>query len=136
MKKIFFFSAMVILSLVCLSPVGAQQQAAAPEAAAPAEENAWDFGKVQEVQVLTHNFVLKNKGQKVLNIKEVNTSCGCTVSTVKKKQLAPQEETTIEVKFKAKGYSGPTKQFIYVHTDDLDKPVIRFVIRANVEKSK
>ncbi|MDP2905491.1 MAG: DUF1573 domain-containing protein [Candidatus Omnitrophota bacterium] len=129
MKKILFFSVLVIFSLVCLRPCGAEQQTAAP-----AEENAWDFGKVQETQVVTHNFVLKNHGQKVLNIKEVTTSCGCTVSTVKKKQLAPGEETTIEVKFKAKGYNGPTKQFVYVHTDDPDKPVIRFAIRANVKK--
>ncbi len=128
MRKTFFFSALVIFSLVCLRQACAEQQPAA------GEENAWDFGKVQESQILTHNFALKNNGQKVLNIKEVTTSCGCTVSVVKKKQLEPGEETTIEVKFKAKGYNGPTKQFVYVHTDDPDKPVIRFSIRANVEK--
>ena len=128
MRRIFLISTLVILSLVCLRPCGAEQQAAA------IEENAWDFGKVQESQILTHNFVLKNNGQNVLNIKEVTTSCGCTVSVVKKKQLEPGEETTIEVKFKAKGYNGATKQFVYVHTDDPDKPVIRFSIRANVSK--
>jgi len=92
----------------------------------------WDFGQVKEGQVLKHAFTLKNESSKTLKIKDVNSSCGCTVFEAKKMVLAPQESTTIEVKFNSKGYSGMTKQYIYVHTDDLDNPLIRFIIIAQV----
>lgn len=95
----------------------------------------WDFGKVKEGEVLTHTFLLKNQTSKALNIKNINTSCGCTASEAKKKTLLAQETTDIEVRFKTKGYSGPTQQYIYVNTDDLDNPVIRFIIKADIVKS-
>ena len=98
------------------------------------DNSTWDFGKVKEGVVLKHEFALKNDTGKTLIIKSVSTSCGCTVSQVKKKILKPQESTSIEVSFDSKGYSGAVKQFIYVNTDDIDKPVIRFIIKAEVIK--
>jgi len=96
--------------------------------------DTWDFGEVKEGEVIKHNFTLKNETDKVLNIEHVHTSCGCTASEVKKKILKPQEATTIEVTLKSKGYSGLIKQYVYVHTDSLDNPVIKFTIKANVVK--
>ncbi|MFA5095748.1 MAG: DUF1573 domain-containing protein [Candidatus Omnitrophota bacterium] len=95
---------------------------------------AWDFGKVKQGEVATHSFTLKNDSAKTLNIVAVNTSCGCAVSGVKDKVLAPQGSTLLEVKFDSKGYSGAVQQFIYVNTDSVDKPVIRFIIKADVVK--
>lgn len=93
----------------------------------------WDFGRVKQGQILKHEFILKNESLKtLLKVKKVNTSCGCTVSQVKKKELRPQEATTIEVKFNSEGYSGPLTQYIYVNTDSLDKPIIKYIIKADV----
>lgn len=94
----------------------------------------WDFGKVNHGEDLQHTFILKNESPKVLNIKQVSTSCGCTASKVKKKTLLPGESAEIEVTFKTKGYSGPVQQFIYVTTDGLDNPILRFIIKAEVVK--
>jgi hypothetical protein len=94
----------------------------------------FDFGKVKEGEVLKHEFILKNEASKILNIKDVNTSCGCTVSEVEKKSLSAGESTVIKVKFNSRGYSGPTQQYIYIHTDNLDNPVIRYIIKAEVVK--
>ncbi|MDO8663007.1 MAG: DUF1573 domain-containing protein [Candidatus Omnitrophota bacterium] len=98
------------------------------------DPNAWDFGKIKQGEVATHVFSLKNESGKTLNITALNTSCGCTVSEVKKKVLLAQESTELEVKFNSKGYSGAVQQFVYVNTDDIDKPVIRFIIKAEVVK--
>ena len=94
----------------------------------------WDFGRVKEGEVLKHSFTLKNESAKTLTIKEVNTSCGCTASEARKKTLLPAEDTLIEVSFNTKGYSGPVQQYIYVHTDNHDNPIIRFIIKAEVVK--
>ncbi len=93
-----------------------------------------DFGLVKAGEVVKHSFVIKNDSAKVLNIKDVGTSCGCTVSEIKNKTLKPGESTLLEVKFDSKGYSGPVQQFIYLSTDSLDEPLIRFIIRAQVLK--
>jgi hypothetical protein len=95
-----------------------------------------DFGQVKAGQVLTHNFEFKNETKTVLIVKDVNTSCGCTISDVKKKKLAPGESTEIKVKFNSKGYSDQSHvtQYVYVNTDDIDNPVVRYIIKALVVK--
>jgi hypothetical protein len=98
----------------------------------PSDGGVWDFQDVTQGEVVTHEFVLRNESQDTLHIKEVTTSCGCTVSEVKNKTLFPNEETVIEVKFDTKGYRGRVQQFVYVHTDSLDKPIVRYIIKANV----
>jgi len=95
----------------------------------------WDFGKVRHGKDAKHVFALKNTSQKELKIKDVNTSCGCTVPKLKKKELRAGESTPLEVKFKSKGYSGPVTQYIYVNTDSVELPVIRFTIKAEVIKN-
>jgi len=114
----------------------------------PRDSSLWDFGKVKEGKVLKHAFILKNESKNVLEIIGVHTSCGCTVSRVKKSRLSPGESTTLDVEFDSKGYSGPTQQYVYLNTDSLDasiplsingernrtidKSIIRFIIKANV----
>ena len=106
--------------------------------ASVAFENAgqWDFGTITEGQTVTHEFVIKNKSDKILKITNVNSSCGCTASQAKKKELAPGESTTIEVAFNSSGYNGWAQQFIFVNTDDLQNPFLRYIIRANVVSGK
>lgn len=98
------------------------------------EQYTWDFGKVKEEEILKHDFKFKNDTSKKINIKDLNSSCGCTVSKVTQKELLSGQATDIEVQFNSKGYFGFVKQFIYVHTDDLDNPVVRYIIKAEVVK--
>lgn len=100
-----------------------------------ADPYTWDFGRVSEGQIAKHTFSLKNESGKILTIKNVHTSCGCTASEIKKKALKPGESAEILVSFNSKGYSGEVKQFIYVNTGDIDNPVIRFIIKAEVVPS-
>jgi hypothetical protein len=97
---------------------------------------SWDFGKAKEGEILKHNFLLKNDSTKPLKIQSINTSCSCTVSKVKKKTLLQGESTYIEVEFNTKGYSGLNEQYIYVQTDNLDNPILRFIIKAEILSTK
>ncbi len=94
----------------------------------------WDFGTVKENMIFEHEFVFKNESKAVINIKDVNTSCGCTISEVKQKKLSPGESTVIGVKFDSKGYSGAVTQYVYMNTDSLDNPIVRYIIKAEVIK--
>jgi hypothetical protein len=131
MRRIFLCLLLLVFPVTgCYS----QQQDSAKQAQKPRDPYTWDFGQVKKGTVLKHDFTLKNESDKVLNILSVNTSCGCTVSKVQKKKLLPQEQTLIEVKFNTKGYSGPVQQYVYVNTDSLDNPVIKYIIKAELVK--
>jgi len=108
------------------------QEEASRQEEAP-DENAWDFGQVKQGQILKHDFILKNDSDKPLKINAINTSCGCTASKAKKSKLSSCEETSIEVKFNSKGYSGDIRQYVYVYTDSLQRPIIKFTIKADVK---
>jgi len=94
----------------------------------------WDFGQMDEGVVAEHVFILRNDSTEVMNIENVDSSCGCAASSAGKKILQPGEETEIKVKFNSKGYSGKIKQFIFVNVNRLNDPVIQFVIEADVKK--
>jgi len=94
----------------------------------------WDFGQVREGDVLEHEFIFENTTERDLQIKDVNTSCGCAVSDVKKRLLVVGESTPLDVKFNSKGYSGQVKQYIYVITDDPEESISKYVIKGTVLK--
>lgn len=96
----------------------------------------WDFGEVETGRVLEHEFMVENKSQRTMQIKSVNTSCGCTVSQVDKRTLAPGESTPVAVRFKTKGYHGDIKQSVFVHTDDPRQPVIRYIVKAKIIRAE
>jgi hypothetical protein len=96
--------------------------------------NEWDFGKVKQGEILKHDFIFKNETGDILNITSVHTSCGCTASQSDKKSLKPGETTVISATFDSGGYSGKVKQFIYVDTDNVALPVVKFTIKTEVIK--
>lgn len=110
-------------------------QEAVVEQSAPVDSQVWDFGKVNEGQVLKHDFIFKNETGKTLTINRVDTSCGCTASEVKKKVLKPQEDTVINVQFNSTNYSGPVQQYVYINTDDPANPITKFTIKADVQNT-
>lgn len=133
MLKVIFLALFVLVnSSGCSSQRYVQKEQEPVGKEESADPYVWDFGRVKEGAVLKHEFILKNESGKTLTIQNVDTSCGCTASEAEKKVLPPGEETKIKVKFNTKGYSGSVQQFIYVHTDDLDNPIIRFIIKADV----
>lgn len=120
------------LQLDCL----AQEKELVVEELEVDEAHTWDFGQVKEGEVLKHSFILENDTKRVLRILDVYTSCGCTVSKVRKKILAPGAKTLIETQFDSKGYSGPIDQFVFVKTNRILNSTVKFKIKADVVKKK
>ncbi len=97
----------------------------------------FDFGEVEDGQVLEYSFLVKNVGAKVLEIKRVATSCTCTTAEVKKDKLAPGERVDLLVKYDSgamPGHHGRGKQerIIYVQSNDPLNPQVEVTIYANV----
>jgi hypothetical protein len=131
MTKIFLF--LILLSLP-LQGCHAQEARNEEKRMQGDEPYTWDFGRIKEGEIASHRFVLKNESDKEIRIKDITSSCGCTAYDITSKIIMPAEEASIGVKFNSKGYYGPVKQYVYVHTDNPDNPIIRLTIQVEVTK--
>lgn len=69
-------------------------------------ETTFDFGDVDEGEMVTHVYKFTNTGKEPLIIKDAKGSCGCTVPKWPKTPIPPGEEGQIQVEFNSKGKSG------------------------------
>jgi len=129
---LLFFLSVLTGCYAQAEPAGNTAGQAAP--APTADPYLWDFGTVKAGKPVEHEFVFTNNTTKPVNITGSYTSCGCAVSKIGKKDLAPGESTPIDVQFKTTGYNGDVHQFIYVNTDDPANPAYKFTIKAHVVK--
>ncbi|WGH75621.1 DUF1573 domain-containing protein [Tenacibaculum tangerinum] len=72
------------------------------------DKEEFDFGTVNEGDVVETTFVVTNTGKSDLVITNARASCGCTVPSWPKEPIAPGETGNIEVKFNTSGK--PNKQ--------------------------
>ena len=100
------------------------------------EKNRYDFGKVEEGQVVDFELSFKNTGKNVLHIKDVKTSCGCTAALLSSKQLSPNEEGTIKIELDTKNRSGYFSRTVTIVSDDPYQPQQTITLFANVIKRK
>ncbi|MFH1507026.1 MAG: DUF1573 domain-containing protein [Candidatus Omnitrophota bacterium] len=94
----------------------------------------WEFAEVSEGDVIEHTFLVKNDSENTLQIKSIHTSCGCTTSEVKEKEIPAGESLEIKVKFDTKGYFGKRRQAASIHTDQQDVPIIKLILSADISK--
>ena len=127
-----------LLLLLCIGSFGCNAKVPVKSAHAdyypPKQDisDTFDFGTVKEGAKYSHAFIMSNTFAKTLHIQDVSSSCGCTVSSTKKKDIPPGGSSEIMVTFDSTGYDGEVTQFVYVRTDSLDKPIQKFIIKAFV----
>ncbi len=110
--------------------------AAAAGAAAPKikfKETTWDFGKIKQGEVASHEFVFTNEGDDTLTIEKVSTSCGCTAALASDRSIPPGKEGKIQVRFDSRGYGGQVAKIVYVQSNDPKEPQRPLEIKAEVE---
>jgi len=96
-------------------------------------EETWDFGKVKQGDILTHEFVFKNIGEAPLSILKVRTSCGCTAALVSEQKIAPGKEGRVKVTFNSGGYADRLVKSIYVDSDDPARPSAELTVSAEID---
>lgn len=120
----------------CLSLPGSVQGEEAKSSAKKPDiqfkEKTFDFGNVYKGAVVTHKFEYTNKGDGVLKIDKVKTSCGCTAALTTSKIVKPGESGAVEASFRSKNFRGRITKTIYVHSNDPDEKVIQLAIKGVV----
>jgi len=97
------------------------------------KETAWNFGKVKQGEVMSHEFVFTNEGDATLVIQKVSTSCGCTAALVSADKVQPGKEGRIEIKFDTRGYGGPVNKLVYVDSNDPGEAHRQLEVSAEIE---
>lgn len=124
----------VNLALCCAILVAAslfaQGGASAPKAVAV--ELVKDVGVVPKGEMAIHEFQIRNEGNAPLELREVMSSCGCTVAhfdTV----IAPGQTGKVHMTVDTTTFNGPIAKGVTVYTNDPATPTMELTIRANVE---
>jgi hypothetical protein len=127
-NRLAFGAAAVVVALLIADPVPAAGQ---PKV--KFKETVWDFGKVKQGALLSHEFTLTNEGNATLIIQKVSTSCGCTAALVSADRIQPGKEGRIEVKFDTRGYGGQVRKLIYVDTNAPGESHRQLEVGADIE---
>ena len=96
------------------------------------EKTDIDFGDLESGKTADLEFHFTSSGDETLVIKNISSSCGCTVSKVDKTEYKPGEKGIIPVKFFSRGYNGKVVKTITVSTNDPDNVYARLKIEGNV----
>ena len=142
LKGLFYMFLGIVLICSCESKQKKQieQQTPAPTsvndsnvfAKFEAEEKSFNFGDMQEGEIVVHTFHFKNTGKKSLVILNVESSCGCTIPKYDKKPIPPGGEGKIEVEFNSSGRFGKQYKVINIFANVPEK-VIELKIIANIK---
>lgn len=94
-----------------------------------------DFGTIQQGEVSTTEIAVHNTGQGNLKIETVSTSCGCTSARVEPTTIPPGGEGRLVIRYDSGLHpdSGPIQRYIYVVSNDPDKPEVEVIIQADVQ---
>lgn len=92
-----------------------------------------DFGEIGPGTYHNCTFVFKNIGNKTLKIENIQSTCGCSVPQLEKKEYEPGESGTVEVRFHAPTTSGETKKQLYIISNDPSNSRAQLELRAVVQ---
>lgn len=81
------------------------------------EEEVFDFGKITQGEVVSHDFKFKNTGKSNLIISGASGSCGCTVPKWPKEPVLPGNEGKLNVVFTSEGKKGIQEKTITIVTN-------------------
>lgn len=90
------------------------QEPTGPTTTMAFEEESFDFGTVEEGEIVTHTYAFTNTGSEPLIISDARGSCGCTVPSRPTAPIAPGERGEITVRFDTRNKVGERNQRVTV----------------------
>lgn len=97
-------------------------------------EPIFDFGEVQEGEIVNHVFVIKNTGNDVLKIASARGSCGCTATLVSQNEIPPGGEGQVQVRLSTLGRVGLLEKTVTVTSNDPKQPSLILKMKGKVER--
>ncbi len=93
-----------------------------------------DFGRVKSGEVVKHTYVFTNVGGAMLQVSNVQVSCGCTTAGEWSRQVAPGKTGNIPIQFNSASFNGPVGKVITVTGNDPNQPAVVLQIKGTIWK--
>ncbi len=97
------------------------------------EKSEHNFGVIGPDTSNKCQFKFSNAGKSALKIESVQSTCGCTVPELAKKDYAPGESGVIDVTFRSPSVGGTVTKHLYVISNDPAMSRAELAIKATVE---
>lgn len=134
LRKAVCASAVCALAMLAATSPAQDKPATAPAASQPVltqaveqksnafvfEKTKHDYGTITEGEIVEVKFPFKNTTDRTINIKAINTSCGCTSANDNPRVIAPGQASEIKVSFNSTGKPGKGQKTISVVTDETE----------------
>ena len=147
MKKIIIVLAIIFIASSCKKEAASKVKNVSVETAAERDvlyENlpiisfdkvSYDFGTIEEDDIVETSFVITNTGKSDLLIKKASASCGCTIPDWPKEAIKPGESAPMNVKFNSKGKKNKISKTITLVTNtEASKEVVKITGFVNPKK--
>ncbi len=95
-------------------------------------EYTWDLGSIPKQAYAHHTFTIKNLRSEPIKILRIRRFCGCLIYELADTILYPNTVTNLKVGYFSGTKSTNEKNRIYLTTDDPEKEILKFLIKANV----
>ena len=92
----------------------------------------FSFGNIDNVHEVSREINLSNTGNNVLIIDRVLVDCGCTAGKLKKRELKPNESSTVTIYFNPKELRGKQEKRVTVLSNDKTTMAKGITFTANV----
>lgn len=96
------------------TPTAAPAAPTGPTTTMTFNETTFDFGAVNEGELVAHTYSFTNTGSEPLVLSDAKGSCGCTVPKWPREPIAPGQTADITVEFNSKNKKGKRNQKVTV----------------------
>lgn len=91
-----------------------------------------DFGSRYASETVVKTVSLVNTSTREARIRSILDTCGCSVTEVEKKVLAPSESIPVNIRISLKGRTGPQRMAVHVRSDLADYAISSLVMTGAV----
>ncbi|MDF1695594.1 MAG: DUF1573 domain-containing protein [Saprospiraceae bacterium] len=100
------------------------------------EEVVWDFGEIEEGDIIEKKFIFKNTGSAPLEILSTSATCGCTRPSFPLFDTSPGETGTIGVQYNSVGKEGKQSPEVRIESNTSPKTTILKLQGVVIPKNK
>ncbi len=127
----------ILLTLMLIFTLSQMANAGAKISLLGLSDGAIDLGRLKEGAIKKSSVLIENSGDELLIITSVQPSCSCVkiISPQGQLSIKPNQKGEIVFKFNSTGYSGITKEYIYLQTNDPSQKTLRIEAKALVLRS-
>ncbi len=96
------------------------------------EPESWDFGSAGPGEVLVHEFLVRNTGDRDLEIGRIASACACAAAITERPVVPPGEAATLRVTLETRRYRGVLERWLTIRSND-PRSATRLKVRVYVE---